>query len=171
MTQPPEQHPEQPEQSQRPEQAQQPNQPEQPPQEPQATPTWPSSSEGESAGASYPPPAYPPQGAAGAGPGYGTPAPAAPPYGPVPQTSNSAIVALVLSIVSWVVCPVIPAIVALVFANKADKEIAASNGWVTGGGLVTASKIVAWINIGLYAGLIAIGLIFFLILAAGGALT
>jgi len=169
MTQPPEsEHPSQPEQSNQPEQ--QPEQSSQP-QEPQATPTWPSTSEGENAGANYPPPAYPAQGAAGGAPGYGTPPPAAPPYGPVPQTSNSAIVALVLSILSWVVCPVIPAIVALVFANKADKEIAASNGWVTGGGLVTASKIVAWINIGLYAGLIAIGLIFFLILAAGGALT
>jgi len=77
---------------------------------------------------------------------------------------------LVLSIVSWVICPIIPAIVALVFANKADKEIAASNGWVTGGGLVTASKIVAWINIGLYAAILAILLIVFLLAAAGGAL-
>lgn len=64
-----------------------------------------------------------------------------------------------LSIASWVVCPVIPAIVALVFANKADREIAASNGWLTGGGMVTAAKIVSWINIGLYAALVAVGLL------------
>ncbi|MGA1147023.1 MAG: DUF4190 domain-containing protein, partial [Candidatus Nanopelagicales bacterium] len=93
-----------------------------------------------------------------------------PTYGPTPQTSNSAVAALVLAIVSWVFCPVIPAIIALVFANKAEKEIAISNGWVTGGGLVTASKIVAWINIGLYAALIAMGVLIFLIAAISGAL-
>jgi hypothetical protein len=96
-------------------------------------------------------------------------APPPPAYGPFPRTSNSAVVALILSIVSWVICPVIPAIIALVFASRADKEIAVSNGWVTGGGLVTASKIVAWINIGLYAALIAIGLLVLIVAAAGGA--
>jgi uncharacterized membrane protein len=97
--------------------------------------------------------------------------PIAPPpaYGPTPQTSNSAVVALVLSIAAWVICPIIPAIVALVFANKADKEIAAGNGWVTGGGLVTASKIVAWINIGLYAALLAIGVLVLILAVVGGA--
>lgn len=87
----------------------------------------------------------------------------------MPQTSNSAIISLVLAIVSWVVCPIIPAIIALVFASKADKEIAVSNGWVTGGGLVTAAKIVSWINIGLYAAIIALGLLFVVIAAVGGA--
>lgn len=115
-----------------------------------ATPQWPSQPAGESAYAPPPPP---------------------PAYGPTPQTSNSAVAALVLSIVAWVICPIIPAIIALVFANKAEKEIAASNGWVTGGGLVTASKIVAWINIGLYAALLAIGVLVLILAAVGGALT
>ncbi len=127
------------------------------PEQPSATPQWPSAGGQES----NTPQAYPPAG----------PPPPPPPYGPVPQTSNSAIVALVLSIVSWVICPIIPAIVALVFANKAEKEIAASNGWVTGGGMVTASKIVAWINIGLYAAIAAILLAIFLAAALGGALS
>ena len=97
--------------------------------------------------------------------------PVAPPpvYGPLPQTSNSAIVALVLAIGAWFVCPIIPAIVALVFANKADKEIAAGNGWVTGGGLVTASKIVAWINIGFWAAILLVFLLFAILLGLGGA--
>ena len=95
--------------------------------------------------------------------------PPPPAYGPFPQTSNSAIVALILAIGAWIICPIIPAIVALVFAGKADKEIAAGNGWVTGGGLVTASKIVAWINIGLYGAIIAIGLFVLLLALAGGA--
>jgi len=37
--------------------------------------------------------------------------------------------------------------------------------------MVTASKIVSWINIGLYAALIAIGLIVFVIAVVGGALS
>jgi len=98
------------------------------------------------------------------------PPPPPPVYGPTPQTSNNAVAALVLSIVSWVFCPVIPAIIALVFAAKADKEIAASNGWITGAGMVTASKIVAWINIGLYAALTAIGFLVFLIAVISGAM-
>ena len=124
-----------------------------------ATPQWPSQ-----AGSSQP--AAPEQAVE---PGYAVPPPAPPAYGPTPQTSNSAIAALVLSIVSWVICPIIPAIIALVFANKAEKEIAVSNGWVTGGGLVTASKIVAWINIGLYAALVAIGVLVLVLAAVGGA--
>jgi hypothetical protein len=131
-----------------------------------ATPQWPSQEGSSQAGPSQAGPSQ-----AGSDPSYVTPpAPPAPPaYGPTPQTSNSAIAALVLSIVSWVICPIIPAIIALVFANKAEKEIAVSNGWVTGGGLVTASKIVAWINIGLYAALIAIGILVLILAAVGGA--
>jgi len=122
------------------------------------TPQWPSQP-----GASQP----------GDEPGFAmptaAPVPPAPAYGPFPKTSNNAIAALILSIVAWVVCPIIPAIIALVFANKAEKEIAVSNGWVTGGGLVTASKIVSWINIGLYAALLAIGVLVLILAAVGGA--
>ncbi len=76
-----------------------------------------------------------------------------------PSPSGNSIVALVLSITSWVVCPIVFAIVALVFANKAEKEIAASNGSVGGGAFVTASKIVAWINIGVYSAVVVLGII------------
>ena len=76
-----------------------------------------------------------------------------------PSASGNSIVALVLSITSWVVCPIVFAIVALVFANKAEKEIAASNGSVGGGAFVTASKIVAWINIGVYSAVVVLGII------------
>jgi len=133
---------------------------------PQTTPQWPST--GATTGAEH---VDVPQ-EAGAPPPAAPQAPVPPlAYTPMPQTSNSAIIALVLSIVAWVVCPIIPAIIALVFANKADKEILSSNGWVTGGGLVTAAKIVSWINIGLYAALIAIGLLVVILAAVGGALS
>ena len=74
-------------------------------------------------------------------------------YAPTPGASGNSIVALVLSICSWVVFPIVFAIVALVFASKAEKEIRASGGAVGGGAFVTAAKIVSWINIGVYAAL------------------
>ena len=70
---------------------------------------------------------------------------------------------LVLAIVSWVLCPIVPAIIALVLAKKSNDEIAASQGRVGGEGLNTATKIVSWINIGLYAAIIVILGAFFLI--------
>lgn len=104
------------------------------------------------------PPGYP------AAPGY-------PPYGyaPAQTTSTKAVVALILSILSWVVCPIIPAIIALVLAKQSNDEIAASAGRVGGEGLNTASKIVSWINIGFYGALLVIGVAFFLIVLVAGA--
>lgn len=85
------------------------------------------------------------------------------------STSGNAIAALVLSIASWVVCPIIFAIIALVFAHLGKKEIEASGGLRQGTELVTAARIVAWVNIGLWAGLLAIGLIIgVVVLVAGG---
>jgi len=57
----------------------------------------------------------------------------------------------VLSIVSFVVCPVIPAIVALVLASSAKRNIDASGGALDGAAMVTAARIISWINIGLCA--------------------
>ncbi len=97
-------------------------------------------------------------------------APAAPQPAPVGgQTSSSAIVALVLSIASWAVCPIVLAIIALVFASKADKEIARSGGALEGSGMITAAKIVAWVNIGVFIAVCVI-LVFVVIIAliAGG---
>ena len=73
-----------------------------------------------------------------------------------PVTSTNAVIGLVLAIVSWVVCPIIAAIVALVLARSSSKEIAASGGSVGGAGLNTATRIIAWINIGVA---IAVGLV------------
>ena len=117
---------------------------------PAAPPTYPAA---PAYPAAYPPPAYPAVPAAPAG----------------PQTSSNAIIALILAIVSWAVCPIIPAIVALVLASSAAKEIEASGGRIQGAGLVTASRIVSWVNIGLWSAMLVIGA-FFLVLAivAGG---
>lgn len=60
-----------------------------------------------------------------------------------------AVVALILAIASFVVCPFIPAVVALVVAGKAEQYIRASGGRSTGEGMARAARIVAWVNIGL----------------------
>ncbi len=118
---------------------------------PQAPAQWP---------AAPPPPGYP---AAGA-PVYAYP----PAYPPAPKTSSNAIISLVLSIAAWVVCPIVPAIVALVFASMASKEIDASGDQIQGRGMVTASKIVSWINIGFYVALIVVGAFVLVLLAIAG---
>jgi hypothetical protein len=86
-----------------------------------------------------------------------------PVYPPQPQESSNAIIALVLAITAWVVCPIVPAIVALVFAAKADREIRTSGGAITGSGMSTAAKVVAWINIGIFAAVILMGVAFFVL--------
>ncbi len=131
-----------------------------------------------------PPPPPPPGGPDPYGqqpqqPSYGAPPPppayggyAQQPYGyggyQQQETESSAVVALVLAIASFVVCPVIPAVVALVLANNADAAIQASGGRKTGEGLTKAARIVAWINIGLTVGVLAIVIIVAVIAAAAG---
>jgi hypothetical protein len=121
-----------------------------------------------------PPPAPPPTGppaapGAPAGPGAWTGPPGPPGYGgaPVPggygyaapQTEGLAIGAFVTSLVAWVVCPVIPAIVALVLASRASQRIRESQGWRTGEGFVTAARVIAWVNIAAFGALIVLMII------------
>lgn len=110
-----------------------------------------------------PPATWPAADAAPAVPAPAYQPPPAPAYAPAPPTSSNAIIAFVLSIVSWAICPIIPAIVALVLAASAQKEITAGQGRVQGQGLVTAAKIISWINIGLWAAIIVIGGFFFVL--------
>jgi len=92
------------------------------------------------------------------------------PYQAGPRNSGNAVAALVLAIASFVVCPVIPAIVALFLASSAKKEIRASNGAVTGESMATAGTINARINIGL-AGLAIIGAVVLIAVGAGNSST
>ena len=86
-------------------------------------------------------------------PGYGQPPGYSPPpgygygYPAPPATEGNAIAALILAIASFLVCPIIPAIIALVLAGSAKRNILASGGAKQGLGMVTAAKIVAWANI------------------------
>ena len=98
-------------------------------------------------------------------------APAAPAAAPVAvaQTSSNGVIAFVLALASWILLPLVLAIVALVFAKKADDEVAASGGRIQAGGLVTAAKIIAWINIAVAAaGLLLLVIFGTILLLAGG---
>lgn len=103
--------------------------------------------------ASSPPPAAPPPAT-----------PPAPVPGAQPPTSTNAVIGLVLAIGSWFICPIIAAIAALLVARSSAKEIESSGGTVGGAGLNTATRIIAWINIGVY---IVAGVIFAIIAALG----
>ncbi|MGH2767347.1 MAG: hypothetical protein ACRDIF_00070 [Actinomycetota bacterium] len=85
-----------------------------------------------------------------------------PSYAPPPsgtrETEGTAIAALVLAIVSFVVLPLVPAIVALFLCRTASRKIRGSGGTLGGQGLVTAARVVAWVNVGLSV-LALIGLI------------
>lgn len=79
------------------------------------------------------------------------------------QTETSAIVALVLACAAWVACPFITAVIALAMVPSARTKIRESNGRLTGEGLLTATKIIAWIHLGLIvAGIAFIAFIIFL---------
>lgn len=87
------------------------------------------------------------------------PSPPAPPWGQPPatqsqyyappRTDGTAIAALIVAILSWVLCPIIAAVVALALAHGAGNKIDASAGRLSGAGLVRAAQIIAWVQIGL----------------------
>ena len=102
----------------------------------------------------------------------GFPEPVAPVAGstaPLARTSSEAVVAFILSLVSWAVCPVIFAAVALIFAAKASKTIDASGGQINGGGLNMAAKIISWVNIGFWIAIVVVGAFIGLVLILAGA--
>jgi hypothetical protein len=79
--------------------------------------------------------------------------------GPPPRTSGTAIAALIVAIGSYFVCPLIGAIIALVLASSAARELDQYPGQLTGHGLVTASRWLAAIHfaiVGLFIGVVLI---------------
>lgn len=97
------------------------------------------------------------------------PAPGAATYGlPTAATPGKATAALVLAIVSYFTCPVVLAIVALVLASSASREIAASGGRLEGESTLKTARIVAWVNIVLFGAITAFALISIVAITALG---
>lgn len=99
---------------------------------------------------------YPPQQAPGAG--YGTPA---------SDTSGKSTAALVCSILSFVVCPVILAIVGLVLASQAKQEVLAQGGDPSRDSTAKAARIIAWVHLALFAVLAVFGVLLVIVAALG----
>jgi hypothetical protein len=82
----------------------------------------------------------------------------------VPTTDPSALWALLCGIGSWLLLPVVLAVVALALASAADRSITQSHGWRTGSGLVTAARVLAWVNlvaallVGVFVAAVLVGL-------------
>ena len=83
----------------------------------------------------YPPSGYPPAGYQAVG------------YPAARQTDSKAVVALILAISSWLICPFITAVAALVLSGQSNRAIDASGGQLEGRSMNTATKVIAWINI------------------------
>lgn len=72
------------------------------------------------------------------------------PYGTaLPQQSNTALIALIMGILSFVVLPFVGAIVAIVLGRNARREIQQSGGRLSGDGMALAGIVLGWINIAL----------------------
>lgn len=105
-----------------------------------------------------------PAGEAPAQPSTGYP-PAQP--SPAPSTEGKAVAALVCAILSWFVLPVVGAIVALVLARAAERAIDGRPAELTGQGLVSGARWVAWIHLVAVAMVVAFVSAFTIALAVG----
>jgi Domain of unknown function (DUF4190) len=68
-------------------------------------------------------------------------------YGVVPRPSTKATVALILSIVGLLLCPLLFSLIGLVLASQAKREIAASGGSLTGAGMAQAAFIISIVGL------------------------
>ena len=115
----------------------------------------------EDSGSTPPPPPPPPPpyggapgyGAPGYGaPGYGAPPPGYPPAGggyALPAGNKKALWSMILGIVSLFCCGVVTGTVAIILAQQAKNEIAASGGLQTGTGQAQAGLVLGIIGIAL----------------------
>ncbi|MGV1004075.1 MAG: hypothetical protein ACOYEV_04745 [Candidatus Nanopelagicales bacterium] len=84
------------------------------------------------------------------------------------ETESKAIVGLIMAIGSFVLCPVVLAIVALVMASQSSQAIAASGGRFGGSGMNTATRWIAGANILLSVLLLGGTIIAILVFASSG---
>jgi len=66
---------------------------------------------------------------------------------PVPQTSTLAIVSLITGIATWIILPLIGAIIAIITGHLAKNEIGASMGRLAGSGMATAGLVLGYVQI------------------------
>ncbi|WP_369373498.1 DUF4190 domain-containing protein [Promicromonospora sp. Populi] len=92
-------------------------------------------------------------------------------YPPVPPKNDLGVWSLVTGILSWILCPVILGVVAIIMGHAAKRAV--REGQANNPGLSTAGLILGWINVGLIGGFLLAWLLFALVafLGAGLAVT
>lgn len=105
-----------------------------------------------------PPPPPPGSRAPAAGPASTWPPPPGPAAGSQPPTSSKATTALVLGIVSWLICPIVLSVLAMVYAQQAKREIDASAGRIGGRGRAEAALWIGATSLVVYGILLAVTL-------------
>ncbi|HWV87678.1 MAG TPA: DUF4190 domain-containing protein [Capillimicrobium sp.] len=100
-----------------------------------------------------PPP--PPPGRPVSGPGSTWPPPPGPTQAPMSSKANTA---LVLGIVSWLICPIVLSVMAMVFAQQAKREIDASSGTIGGRGRAEAAMWIGATSLVVYGILLVVAL-------------
>jgi uncharacterized protein DUF4190 len=89
------------------------------------------------------------------------PAPyAQPAYGYGPRTNSLAIASLVTGILAWVACPLLGAILAIIFGHVARGQIKQSG--EAGGGMAVAGLVLGYVNL---AGTLLVGIVWVLFVA------
>lgn len=76
-------------------------------------------------------------------------------------TSTTAVVSFIFGILSWVLLPVIGAIVAVVCGHMARAEIGRSGGALEGDGFAIAGLVLGWTHIILMVGAVLFAILFF----------
>ena len=66
---------------------------------------------------------------------------------PARQTCSTATVSLIFGILSWIVLPIVGAIVAIIAGHMARGEIRRSNGTLDGDGLATIGIVLGWAHL------------------------
>lgn len=94
------------------------------------------------------------------------PPPAPGPYGPPayvygPRTNSLAVASLVSGILAWVVCPLLAAVLAIIFGHIARGQIRQSG--EAGGGMAIAGLVLGYVNV---AGALLVG-VFYVLLVGG----
>lgn len=106
---------------------------------------------------------YPPQGPSpyqyGAPPPYG--------YAPAPPKNDLGVWSLVTGILSWIMCPLVLGVVAIVTGNASRKAV--RDGLANNAGSATAGLILGWINVGLVGVAILVWIVFIIFGLLGAA--
>jgi hypothetical protein len=117
-------------------------------------------------GGQAPPPPTPPALAPGAQEeGPGMPPPGYPPVRTQLPTEPMAVASFVAALVAWFFCPVIAAVLAIIFGFIARSNIRQSNGTLGGDGFAMAGLIIGFVNLGVI--LLAVLVIIIVAVAVG----